>query len=148
MNTKIRFASLAAVLTLAIMASASPMWGQQLNARKDKTINGVQAELRGNFRVKGGSTRLNSELDNINIPVGTKVAFCLLQSGVKTLLGVGQVAMVAGIPTAVVELNTNDGDTVPTVLAGDVLQARQRKVAPFKSAPTCGSPLMLSAAFQ
>ncbi|MBI3475141.1 MAG: hypothetical protein HY010_05375 [Acidobacteria bacterium] len=148
MNTKIRFAGLAAMLTLAIMASASPMWGQQLNARKDKTINGVQAELRGNFRVKGGSTRLNSELDNINIPVGTKVAFCLLQNGVKTLLGVGQVAMVAGVPTAVVELNTNDGDTVPTVLAGDVLQARQKKIAPFKTAPNCGSALLLSAAFQ
>jgi hypothetical protein len=150
MNTRTRFAGLAAVLVVAIMASASPMWAQQvrLSARKNKVINGIEAELRGDYRANGSPIRLNSELDNINIPVGTPVAFCLLQNGVKTLLGVGQVAMVGGVPTAEVELSANDGATVPTVTVGDVLQARQKKVAPFKTNPTCGTGLLLSAAFQ
>lgn len=150
MNTRIRFASLAAVLVVAIMASASQTWAQQvrLSARKNKVINGIEAQLRGDYRERANPIRLNSELENINIPVGTPVAFCLLQNGVKTLIGVGQVAMVGGIPTASVELAATDGDVVPTVSAGDVLQARQRKIAPFKTNPTCGSPLLVSAAFQ
>ncbi len=149
-NTRIRFASLAAVLVLAIMASASQMWAQQvrLSARKNKIINGIEAQLRGDFRANQNPVRLNAELENINIPVGTRVAFCLLQNGVKSLIGVGQVALVGGIPTASVELAVNDGDVVPNVNAGDVLQARQRKIAPFKTNPTCGTGLLVAAAFQ
>ena len=70
-------------------------WAQQtrLSARKNKVINGIEAQLRGDYREKSSPSRLNSELEDINIPVGTKVAFCLVQDGVKTLVGVGQVAM-------------------------------------------------------
>jgi hypothetical protein len=145
----IRLASLTMVLVFSVMSSA---WAQQvrLSARKNKIINGIEAELRGDYRAKanGSPIRLNSELDNINIPVGTPVAFCLLQNGVKTLLGVGQVALVGGIPVASVELTASDGDVVPTVGAGDVVQARQRKVAPFKTNPTCGTAVLVPAAFQ
>ena len=150
MNTQTRFAGLAAVLVLAIMASASQMWAQQVrfSARKNKVINGIEAQLRGDYRARTNPIRLNAELENINIPVGTRVAFCLLQSGVKTMIGVGQVTLVGGIPVASVELAANDGDVVPTVGAGDVLQARQRKIAPFKTNPTCGTGLLVAAAFQ
>lgn len=150
MNTRIRFAAVAAVMVMALMATTSQAWAQQvrLSARKNKVINGIEAQLRGDYREKGSPIRLNSELENINIPVGTPVAFCLLQNGVKTLLGVGKVAMVGGVPTASVELATNDGDTVPFVKAGDVLQARQKKVAPFKTNPTCGTGTLVAAAFQ
>jgi hypothetical protein len=150
MNTRIRFAGVAAVLVMAIMASASQMSAQQvrLSARKNKVINGIEAELRGDYREKTNPIRLNAELDNINIPVGTPVAFCMLQNGVKTLIGVGKVALVGGIPVAQVELSANDGDAVPNVNAGDVLQARQRKVQPFKTSPSCGTGLLVSAAFQ
>jgi hypothetical protein len=146
-SKKIRLAGLTMMLVLGVMSSA---WAQQvrLGARKNKIINGIEAELRGDYRANGSPQRLNSELDNINVPVGTSIAFCLLQNGVKTLLGVGQVTLVGGIPTATVELNVNDGDTVPTVNAGDVLQARQKKKAPFKTQPTCATGLMVSAAFQ
>ncbi len=150
MKAKIRFAGVAAVLVVAIMASASPMWAQQvrLSARKNKVINGIEAELRGSYRERANPIRLNAELDNINIPVGTPVAFCMLQNGVKTLIGVGDVALIGGIPVAEVQLSANDGDTVPKVNAGDVLQARQRKAPPFKANPTCGTALLISAAFQ
>jgi hypothetical protein len=149
LNRKIRLASLIAVLVLGVVGSASAQQ-VRLSARKNKTINGIEAELRGDYRAKanGSPIRLKSELDKINIPVGTPVAFCMLQSGVKTLIGVGKVAMVAGVPVAEVELTANDGDVVPTVIAGDVLQARQRKVAPFKTNPTCGTGLLIAAAFQ
>jgi len=151
MNTKIRFASLAAVLAVAVMGSASQMWAQQvrLSARKNKVIIGIEAQLRGDYRERANiPVRLNSALENINIPVGKKVAFCLLQNGAKTLVGVGQVAMVAGVPVVSVELAATDGDTVPNVNAGDVLQARQTKRAPYKTRPSCGSPLLVFAASQ
>lgn len=146
-NSKMRLAGLA-VLVLAIMGSTSAWAQTRLSARKNKVINGIEAQLRGDYRANPNPLRLNAELENINIPVGTKVAFCLLQNGVKSLVGVGTVTLVAGIPTASVELNVNDGQTVPTVNAGDVLQARQRKIAPFKASPTCGTGLLIAAAFQ
>jgi hypothetical protein len=146
-NKKIRLASLTVMLVLGVIGSA---WAQQvrLSARQNKIVNGIEAELRGDYRASGSPQRLNSELDNINVPVGTPIAFCLVQNGVKTLLGVGQVTLVGGVPTATVELNVNDGDTVPTVSAGDVLQARQKKKAPFKTQPTCATGLMVAAAFR
>ena len=148
---KIRSASLAAALVImAVVCSASPLWGQQvrLRARQNKVINGIEAELRGDFRAAANPIRLNAELDNINLPVGTPVAFCLLQNGVKTKIGTGRVAMIAGVQVAEVELTASDGDAVPNVSSGDVLQARQSKQAPFKQTPTCSAPLLVSADFR
>jgi hypothetical protein len=135
------------------MGSANQMWAQQaqqvqLKARTNRVINGIEAELRGDYRESASPIRLNSDLENINMPVGTPVAFCLLQNGVKTLLGVGKIAVVGGVPQATVELAASDGDMVPKVNVGDVLQARQRIVAPFNPNPGCGAPLLVSAAFK
>ena len=149
-NKRMRLAGLSAALALAIASLVGSAAAQdiRLSARQNKVINGIEAQLRGDYRDRGTSQRLNSELENINVPVGTKVAFCLLQNGVKSLVGVGTVRMVAGRPTATVELNTNDGEVVPHVSAGDVLQARQKKSAPFKASPGCGTALLVSGAFQ
>ncbi|MBZ5681081.1 MAG: hypothetical protein LAO24_13345 [Acidobacteriia bacterium] len=150
MNFKMRFATVAAVLVLTVMGSASEMWAQQvrLTACKNRVINGIEAQLRGDYRERTSPVRLNADLENINIPVGTPVAFCLLQNGVKTLIGVGKVAMIGGVPVATVDLAATDGDFVPNVNAGDVLQARQRNVAPFNPNPGCGAAMLISAAFQ
>jgi hypothetical protein len=148
-NNRFRYAGIAAMLVLAIMSSASAESAQtELRARANKVINGIEAELRGDFRANPNPVRLNAELDNINLPVGKKVAFCLVQNGVSSLIGVGQVRLVGGIPMAEVERSTSDGATVPFVLAGDVLQARQHKMAPFISNPSCGTALLFSASFQ
>jgi hypothetical protein len=149
MNMKKKLASLA-LITLALMVSVNAAWAQQtrLRARENKVINGLEAELRGDFRSNGSPIRLNAELENINLPVGTKVAFCLLQNGTKSLIGIGQVHLEAGRPTAEIELEANDGDRVPVVTAGDVLQARQKKAAPFSSNPGCGTALLISASFR
>lgn len=150
MNTRIRLSSFAMVLVLTVMGSASQMWAQQsrLRARSNKVVNGIEAQLRGDYRERTSPIRLNAELENINVPAGTPVAFCLLKDGVKTLIGVGKVSVAGGVPTASLELEATDGDVVPVVEAGDVLQAHQRATKPFNPNPTCGSVLLLSAAFQ
>ena len=54
----------------------------------------------------------------------------------------------AGVRVADIQLKATDGDRVPVVKAGDRLQAHQKKVGPFNTPATCGSPLLTSAAFQ
>jgi hypothetical protein len=141
---------LALLFAVAILGASSSALAQQvrLSARRNKVINGVEAQLRGDYRARNAPVRLNAELEDINIPLGTKVAFCLVQNGVATRIGVGRVVRVAGIPTASVELAVADGDFVPTVDPGDVLQARQRRLAPFQANPTCGTALLVAAPFQ
>jgi len=152
-STRKHFITLAALLALTVLGSASQIWAQnlELGVRKNKIINGFEAELRGDYRESNGvPTRLTAQLERINIPTGTPIAFCLVDSItlVKTKLGVGKVKMVGGVPTAEVELRTSDGDFVPKVTIGDKLQARQSAVAPFKTSPGCGSPLLISGKFQ
>jgi hypothetical protein len=136
---------------MVVLGMSANMWadgGTRLRASVNKRINGFEAELRGDFREDHGvPDRLNSELEKINLPIGTKVAFCLVQGGTTTLLGVAKVQTQAGISVAEFELETKDGDNVPNVNAGDVLQARQRTSAPFQTSPTCTTNLLVSAPF-
>jgi len=71
-----------------------------------------------------------------------------VQNGVKSKIGVARVRVIGGVQVAEVELEANDGDVVPNVSAGDILQARQSKQAPFLANPGCGAPLLVSAAFR
>jgi hypothetical protein len=148
MKATIRFASLAMMLVMAVIGTTSQMWADQqvrFRARANKTINGFEAELRGDYREQNGPNRLDVSLEKINIPAGTGVAFCLVQNSVKTLIGVGQVG--GNSPEASVELDANHGDTIPKVDVGDTLESHQRSKAPFIASPNCGSPLLLSAPF-
>jgi hypothetical protein len=139
---------LAIMVVLGVSATLWADKGTRLRASVNKRINGFEAELRGDYREDHGAPdRLNSELEKINLPIGTKVAFCLVQGGTTKLLGVGKVQNEAGISVAEFELETKDGDSVPTVGAGDVLQARQKTAAPFSTNPTCTTTLLLSAPF-
>lgn len=147
------FITLVSLLALTVLGSASQIWAQslELGVRKNKIINGFEAELRGDYRESNGvPNRLTAELDHINIPVGTPIAFCVQDSAtlVKTKIGVGKVRRIAGIPTAEVELRINDGDFVPRITVGDKLQAHQSAVAPFRTSPGCGAPLLVSGSFQ
>ena len=144
--------TLAALLLLSVLGS-SEVWAQniELGVHKNKIINGFEAELRGDYRESNGApTRLTAQLEHINIPVGTPIAFCIQDSLtlVKTKIGVGKVRLVGGIPKAEVELRTSDGDPVPKVTVGDKLQARQNAVAPFKATPGCGTHLLLAGPFK
>jgi hypothetical protein len=151
MKTKSRFAGMAMILAMAVMGTTSQMvadQGLRLNARQNKQINGFEAELRGDYREKNGSPdRLNSELEKINLPTGVPVAFCLVQGGTSSLLGVDSVARVGGVPRAEFELEGHDGDTVPKVSVGDILEAHQTSAKPFLRAPNSSSPVLMSAPF-
>lgn len=163
-HAAMKFATLVFV-TAMMLAGSGRLWAQasedstgtftlsgtsvRLSARSSAIINGIRAELRGDYRADGTTpVRLNAQLENVNLPIGTPVAFCILQDGVKKLAGRGRVALVAGIRTAKIDLSVNDGEHVPFVKAGDTLQARQTKIAPFNLPPTCGSPLLIAAKFQ
>ena len=151
-NSNISFAALAMVLTLVLIGS-NQVWAQspsqtRLAVRKNKVINGIEAQLRGDYRESNSPLSLNSELENINIPLGKPVAFCLVRDGVATKLGVGRITIVGGLHTATVELSARDGDFVPNVDVGDVLQARQAAKPPFRSNPGCGAPLLVSGLFK
>jgi hypothetical protein len=146
MTTKMRFAGLAIILAMAVSMVADQ--GLRLSARQNKQINGFQAELRGDYRERNGSpNQLNGELDKINFPSGVPVAFCLVQNGTASLIGVGNVARIAGVPSTAVELSADDGDAISKVSVGDVLEAHQQSAKPFLQNPTCSSPLLMSAPF-
>jgi type II secretory pathway pseudopilin PulG len=137
---------------MIVLGVSSSLWADQqtrLRASVNKRINGFEAELRGDFREDHGAPdRLNAELEKINLPIGTKVAFCLVQNGTTSLLGVAKVQLEAGVSVAEFELETKDGDNVPTINAGDVLQARQRTASPFQQNPTCTTNLLVSGPFE
>jgi hypothetical protein len=163
-HTAMKLATFVFVVAMMLAASGR-LWAQEtedsaasfspdstsvrLSARNSAIINGIRAELRGDYRADGTTpVRLNAQLENVNLPIGTPVAFCILQDGVKKLAGRGKVALVAGIRTAKIDLAVTDGEHVPFVKAGDTLQARQTKIAPFNLPPSCGSPLLIGAKFQ
>jgi hypothetical protein len=151
MNTKIRFASVAMLSVMAVIGTTSHVWadkqGLELRARQNKQINGFEAELRGDYREQSNRDRLNAELEKVNIPVGTPVAFCLLHAGAKSAIGVADVAKAGGVLQAQIELEGEEGAPVPKVVAGDVLQAHQSATAPFSTSPTCADTLLISAPF-
>ena len=105
MNTKIRFAGLAMMLSMAVLGTTSQMHADQqvrFSARENKMINGFETELRGDYREQPGRSRLNAQLEKINIPAGTPVAFCLVQNGVNIWLAaviviVGTALLAAGL---------------------------------------------------
>jgi hypothetical protein len=154
MTLKLRVASLAMLSVMAVLGTTNQVWadkGQrqlELKARMNKQINGFEAELHGDYRERPGRDRLNAELEKINIPAGTPVAFCVLHNNVSTLIGLANVANAGGELQAQIELEGEDGDAVPKVVAGDLLQAHQHTAAPFSPDPTCGDPNLISAPFK
>jgi hypothetical protein len=153
MNNKLRFASLAILSVMAVLGTTRLLHADnqqqlELKARQNRQINGFETELRGDYRERVGRDRLNAELEKINLPVRTPIAFCLVHAGIQSPIGIANVLKAGGIFEAEIELESQDGDTVPTVKAGDLLQAHQRATAPFNPNPTCGETLLLSAPFR
>jgi hypothetical protein len=151
MKKKTKFLALAMFSVMAVLGVTAQMWAAQqlrLRARHNKVINGFEAELRGDYLEQSGPLRLSASLEKINLPLGTAVAFCLSHDGVSTRIGVGHVRLVAGVREASIELDASNGASVPKVDVGDILQSRQRAVAPFIAKPACGAPVLIAAPFQ
>ena len=116
----------------------------ELKARADAVVNGVQVELRGQFDREPERTRLESELDDINLPVGSAVSFCVVQ-GISTLpLAVGIIQGEGDQRKAVFEIRSDHGQNPPNVQVGNVLQARDGANGNMAD---CTRPLLLAATF-
>jgi len=137
--------ALALVSSAVLMASAGANSGGsneiRLRAQGLAAINGIEAQLQGDFRSSAARQRLSGELKNINLDLGTDISFCLDSGGVTSLQATAPVQAVAGVNIAAFELDTNYWVVVPAVVAGDVLEAHQ-------GTGDCSAPLLISAKFQ
>jgi hypothetical protein len=141
--------ALAQLLT-ACGGGGDPAAQTGLQAKAQAMVNGMQAEMDGQFHNEMEGKDLKAELDNANIATGTPISFCLVKaSGSMPLAApqiVSQMGMGMGQDVAEFELNSGMGQAVPNVVAGDKLEARQGAMA--SGMADCGAPLLVSATFQ
>jgi hypothetical protein len=154
-HSSVAILSLIGMLAFTFAMAVPTAYGEdddttRLRAHGQAPINGIEAQLEGDFRrtLSPFRERLDAELKNIHLPLGTPVAFCLVTNAGTTRLHLGKVHLENGIKVAELDLDTNDGNSVPQVHAGARIQTHQKKMAPFNSNPTCGSPLLVGATFQ
>jgi hypothetical protein len=129
-----------------------PDQGVRLRARAQRVIKGIEAELRGDFRRQNGGNDdqgrrkdLHGELENINLPRGTEISFCLATSSGSIPLAAVKVGHNDDEQrSAEFELESQNGDSVPNVAAGDKLEARK---GASSGKADCGAPLLISASF-
>src|SRR4029077_16154617 len=101
------FLTIALSVSLAGCGSAMDPAGEiELQAQSQANINGVQAELRGQFRIEAEGQRLRGELDNSRLSMGTAISFCLVKPTVTTPLAAPQTDA-QGVTQF--ELNTQNG---------------------------------------
>src|SRR5262249_61655936 len=87
----------------------------RLRARGEAFINGAEVELRGNFERRPDRTRLDGELEDINLPLGSAVSFCLVQGGRTIPLAVGTIQVQDQRREAEFHIRTDDGQHPPNV---------------------------------
>lgn len=119
--------------------------GTELRAQAQVTINGMQAQLDGHFRVEAEGRRLRAELDNTGLPTGTAISFCLVTSSGSVALAAPQTVPASGQDMASFQFDSQSGQSVPNVAAGNTLEARQG--ATSSGAADCSAPLIASASF-
>jgi hypothetical protein len=144
MRTLPVFALAGGVSILGACSGSDPMSMNQmeLQAKAQASINGMQAELNGQFRSEAEGQRLTGEVDNLNLAAGTNVSFCLAQGSGSKPLAVSQINM----SMVQFTLNTQSGQMVSKVNVGDTLEARQG--ATGSGMADCSAMLLVSASFQ
>ncbi len=122
-----------------------PMSGElQLSAHGEMAISGVQAKLGGNFEQRLDVTRLEGRFEDINMPVGSAVSFCLMHAGQTIPLAVGIIQPQDQGRDAEFRIRTDQGQNPPSVQAGDVLQARDGANV---TTADCSRPLLVAVMF-
>jgi hypothetical protein len=112
----------------------------RLRAKSVTVIDGIQAELNGDFRSRPGEIRLKGELENVNRPVGSPISFCL--NGAPLAFSTVELEIVN---VAEFSLESKNGATVPTVVAGNTLEAHDGGTT---GAPTCAGTLLATGTFK
>ncbi len=81
-------------------------------------IQGIKPEGNADFRNDGqGRTRLNVEVENVNLPAGTVLGVAVVHAGVSTMVG----SITLGSGENELELDSQNGATVPAVVSGDMV---------------------------
>jgi hypothetical protein len=141
--------ALAQLLT-ACGGGGDPAAQNELQAKAQAMVNGMQAELDGQFESEMEGKHLKAELDNANFATGTSISFCLVTASGSMPLAAPQIVSGMGMGmdqgVAEFELNSEMGQAVPNVAVGNKLEARQGAMA--SGMADCSAPLLVSATFQ
>jgi hypothetical protein len=111
--------SAAAVLPTLMLAKGGN--SNELRMRTDLTgarIKSIQPSGHADFRARDNRSRLNVQVEDVNVPAGT-VLEVLVNGNL-----VGQITVQSVILGGELELNTQDGQLVPNVVKGDIVVVR------------------------
>jgi hypothetical protein len=81
-------------------------------------ISGKKPEGNADFRMDNGRTRLKVEVENVNLPAGTVLTVVVSHAGVATTAGT---ITLNNLGEDELELDSQHGDTVPTIVSGDMI---------------------------
>jgi hypothetical protein len=81
-------------------------------------IGGKKPGGNADFRMDNGRTRLNVEVENVNLPAGTVLTVAVTHAGATTTAGTITLNSSGEIE---LELDSQHGDTVPTIASGDMI---------------------------
>ena len=125
----------AALLTLAVSYTVRAEHGgkdqtqeTRLRARLvGQPIQSITPEGNGDFRSQTGRSRLQVQVEHVNLPAGT-VLTVSLQSGANAPMQIGQITLSA-TGFGELEIDSQNGATVPVVNQGDVLSVANGSAA-------------------
>ncbi len=80
-------------------------------------ISGVVPEGSARFRSRGTSSNFSVEVEDVNLPDGTKLNVALMRGTTSIPAG----SLTLALHTGEIDVNTNDGDLVPQAKAGDIV---------------------------
>jgi hypothetical protein len=80
-------------------------------------INGVTPSGSARFRSRGTSSNFSVEVEDVNLPDGTKLNVTLMRG--TTVIPAGSLTL--ALRLGEIDVNTNDGDIVPQGKAGDIV---------------------------
>ena len=83
------------------------------------SIQGKKPEGNADFRNDAqGRTRLNVEVENVNLPMGTVLTVAVVHGGVSTKVGT---ITLGSTGESELELDSQNGATVPAIVSGDMV---------------------------
>lgn len=110
---------LAAASTLLIQPADAKSDGTRLRAKlTGPAIGTVVPSGQVDYRVRTGRARLNVEVEDVSLPVGTVLTVHLAGAQI------GTITVAAVTLGGELELNTQDGATVPAVVKGAVVEVK------------------------
>jgi hypothetical protein len=112
--------ALAATLTLSTALADGNKNETRLRAQlTGAAIGNITPSGNADFRSDSrGRTRLNVEVEHVNLPQGTVLTVTLTHAGATSTVGT---LTLSGTGFAELELNSQDGQTVPAVQSGDMI---------------------------